>query len=207
MISTVSRDFPFSRNQPLKSAHDWYIRILKNKLIKFKKQEDRTLWLSHGTCCYIRMYINVVAGSFMLCLQRDFYNIDCKIKHKFISGSAPPPSPKRKNSGVHLDNSASQGSRNPLPPCSRVFILPATAFAKAPSVSPPVLVVPRLLILCQNSSHILHICSRFALNKFRTHSDVFYVPQSTKKRERYPVKICIAFQSNLQAIVRRLLGS
>jgi hypothetical protein len=43
MISKVLHDFPFSRNQPLKSAGDWDIRILKNKLIKLKKQEDRTL--------------------------------------------------------------------------------------------------------------------------------------------------------------------
>jgi hypothetical protein len=33
MISKVLRDLPFSRNQPLKSADDQYIRILKNKLI------------------------------------------------------------------------------------------------------------------------------------------------------------------------------
>jgi hypothetical protein len=37
MISKVLRDFPFGRNQPLKSADDQYIRILKNKLIKLKK--------------------------------------------------------------------------------------------------------------------------------------------------------------------------
>jgi hypothetical protein len=43
MISEVLRELPFSRNQPLKSAGDQYIRILKNKLIKLKKQEDRTL--------------------------------------------------------------------------------------------------------------------------------------------------------------------
>jgi hypothetical protein len=44
MISEVLRDFPFSRHQPLKSADDRYIRVLKNKLIKLKKrQEDRTL--------------------------------------------------------------------------------------------------------------------------------------------------------------------
>jgi hypothetical protein len=36
-IATVLRDFPFSRNQPLKSADDQYIRIWKNKLIKLKK--------------------------------------------------------------------------------------------------------------------------------------------------------------------------
>jgi hypothetical protein len=43
MISEVLRDLPFSRNQPLVSADDQYIIILKNKLIKLKKQEDRTL--------------------------------------------------------------------------------------------------------------------------------------------------------------------
>jgi hypothetical protein len=33
-ISNVLRDLPFSRNQPLKSVDDKYIRILKNKLMK-----------------------------------------------------------------------------------------------------------------------------------------------------------------------------
>jgi hypothetical protein len=37
MISNVLRDFPFSQNQPLKSADDWYIRILKNILIELEK--------------------------------------------------------------------------------------------------------------------------------------------------------------------------
>lgn len=31
-------DFPFNVNQPLKSADDKFSRILKNKLIKFKKR-------------------------------------------------------------------------------------------------------------------------------------------------------------------------
>jgi hypothetical protein len=94
----IVRDLPFTQNQPLKSADDKYIIILKNKLIKLKKQEDRTLWLSHGTCSYIRMYINAVAGSVKLCLQHDFYNIIFKIKHKLYiaSGSAPPPPPEEK---------------------------------------------------------------------------------------------------------------
>jgi hypothetical protein len=43
MISKVLCDSPFSRNQPQKSADDQCIRILKNKLIKIKKQEARTL--------------------------------------------------------------------------------------------------------------------------------------------------------------------
>jgi hypothetical protein len=43
VISKGLRDFPFSRNQPSKSADDSYIRIFKNKLVKLKKQEDRTL--------------------------------------------------------------------------------------------------------------------------------------------------------------------
>jgi hypothetical protein len=55
MISEVLHDLPFSRNQPLKSADDWYMRILKNKLIKLKKQEDR-----------IRMHINAAADSVVL---------------------------------------------------------------------------------------------------------------------------------------------
>jgi hypothetical protein len=61
IISKVLRDLPFSRNQPLKLADEQYIRILKNKLIKLKKkQEDRTLWLSHGTCRYtVFVYIYI----------------------------------------------------------------------------------------------------------------------------------------------------
>jgi hypothetical protein len=43
MVSEVLRDFPFSQNEPLKPAYGWYIRVLKNKFIQFKKQEDRTL--------------------------------------------------------------------------------------------------------------------------------------------------------------------
>ena len=38
IISKLLHDLPFSRNQLLKSADDWYIGILKNKLIKLKKQ-------------------------------------------------------------------------------------------------------------------------------------------------------------------------
>jgi hypothetical protein len=36
-IIMILRNFPFSRNQPLQSADDQYIRILKNKLIKLKE--------------------------------------------------------------------------------------------------------------------------------------------------------------------------
>jgi hypothetical protein len=39
MISKILRDFPSSRNQPLKSTDKQYIRILKSKLIKFKKNK------------------------------------------------------------------------------------------------------------------------------------------------------------------------
>jgi hypothetical protein len=42
MISKVLRDLPFSRNQPLKSADDQYINILKNKLIKLKNKKTDT---------------------------------------------------------------------------------------------------------------------------------------------------------------------
>jgi hypothetical protein len=42
MISKVLRDLPLSRNQPLKSADDYYIRMLKNKFKKLKKK-DRAL--------------------------------------------------------------------------------------------------------------------------------------------------------------------
>jgi hypothetical protein len=105
MISEVLRDFPFSRNQPLKSAGDQYIRILENELIPFwRKQEDRTLWLSHGTCSYIRVYINAVAGSVKLFLQHGFYNIIFKIKHKLYipSGSATSPPPRSEKFRVRI---------------------------------------------------------------------------------------------------------
>jgi hypothetical protein len=42
MISNALHDFRFSQNQPLKSADDQYIKILKNELIKYEKQEDGT---------------------------------------------------------------------------------------------------------------------------------------------------------------------
>jgi hypothetical protein len=37
MISKVLPDLPSIQNQLLKLADDWYIRILKNKLIKLKR--------------------------------------------------------------------------------------------------------------------------------------------------------------------------
>jgi hypothetical protein len=53
--------------------------------------------LSHGTCSYIRMYINATANNVMLYLQHNFCNIIFKIKYELYiaSGSAPPP-PKDK---------------------------------------------------------------------------------------------------------------
>jgi hypothetical protein len=39
MISKVLRNFLFSQNQPMKSADDYYIRVLKNKFIKLKKNK------------------------------------------------------------------------------------------------------------------------------------------------------------------------
>jgi hypothetical protein len=36
IISAVLRDFPFSRNNALKSADDWQIGILKNKVEKLR---------------------------------------------------------------------------------------------------------------------------------------------------------------------------
>jgi hypothetical protein len=51
-------------------------------------------WLSHGTCIYIRMYINARAGNVMLqsYLCHNFYNIIFKIIHKlYITSAAPPP--------------------------------------------------------------------------------------------------------------------
>jgi len=36
VILNVALDLSFSRNQPVKSAGDWYIRILRNKFTKFR---------------------------------------------------------------------------------------------------------------------------------------------------------------------------
>jgi hypothetical protein len=99
IIWNFLRDFPFSRNQPLKSPDDWYIRILKNKLIKLKKKKQEELWLSDGTCSYIRMYIHAVADSVMLYLRHYFYKTIFKNKPKWFiaSGLAPlPPTPNEK---------------------------------------------------------------------------------------------------------------
>jgi hypothetical protein len=52
--------------------------------------------LSHGTCSYIRMYINAVANSVMLCLWHDFYNIIFKIRQIIRSLRVNPPPPQRK---------------------------------------------------------------------------------------------------------------
>jgi hypothetical protein len=41
IISKVLHDLPFSRNKLMKLADDQYIRLLKNKLIKFKKKTRR----------------------------------------------------------------------------------------------------------------------------------------------------------------------
>jgi hypothetical protein len=49
MISKFLRDFPFSRNQPLKSADDQYIRILKSKLIILKKKRQDAVTESWNT--------------------------------------------------------------------------------------------------------------------------------------------------------------
>jgi hypothetical protein len=43
MISEVLRDFPFSQNQPLMVADDYYISMLKKKLQKLKKHCDRVM--------------------------------------------------------------------------------------------------------------------------------------------------------------------
>jgi hypothetical protein len=42
MISKVLRDLPFSRNQPLKSVDEYYVRILKHEYIKLKKGKKKT---------------------------------------------------------------------------------------------------------------------------------------------------------------------
>jgi hypothetical protein len=68
----------------------WIINRIK------KKQDGRTLWLSHGTCSYICVYINAVSNSVMLYLRHDCYNIIFIIKYKLLiaSGSVPLPNEK-----------------------------------------------------------------------------------------------------------------
>jgi hypothetical protein len=110
MISKVLRDLPFSWNQPLKSADHCqaYIWFFKNKLIKWKrKQGDRALRLSHGTCSHICTYINAVANTVMVqwYLWCDFYNVIFKLTHKFKNAlGAPPPPPPVKTSECPLDS-------------------------------------------------------------------------------------------------------
>jgi hypothetical protein len=57
MISKVLRDLPISRNQSLKSADDYYIRILKPKFKKCKKKKI-------GHCDYVMEHVGffVVKG-------------------------------------------------------------------------------------------------------------------------------------------------
>jgi hypothetical protein len=83
----------------LKSADDQYIKILKNELIKYEKQEDGTAWLGHLTCSYIRMYMNAVADSVKLYLQRVSCNIIFKMKqitYYSLRITTPPPPCKEK---------------------------------------------------------------------------------------------------------------
>lgn len=45
--TTILRDFPFGKNQPVKSADNLYIRILKKKKValdEIKKSEDQIYW-------------------------------------------------------------------------------------------------------------------------------------------------------------------
>jgi hypothetical protein len=56
-----------------------------------KKQDARTLWLSHGTCSYIQMYKNAVQ-TVLCCTYNMIFITIFKIKHKLYiaSGAAPP---------------------------------------------------------------------------------------------------------------------
>jgi hypothetical protein len=84
----------------------WLVQLnFEKQIIKLKKQEDRIMWMSRGTCSYICMYINAAADSVMLDLQHDCITI-FKIKHKLYiaSGSPPPPLPPKWNFWVHAWN-------------------------------------------------------------------------------------------------------
>jgi hypothetical protein len=53
--------------------------------------------MSHGTCSYVRMYINAAADCVMLYSQHDFYNIIFKIEYKLYIASGQHPPPRKKN--------------------------------------------------------------------------------------------------------------
>jgi hypothetical protein len=84
--------------------------------------------LSHGTCSYIRMYINAVAGSVMLYLQHDFRNIRFKIEHNLYMASGPaPPHPPRtpavKNSDcAHAETSSCCDNKTRLQPYTFILL-------------------------------------------------------------------------------------
>jgi hypothetical protein len=50
--------------------------------------------LSHGTCSYIRMYINTVADSVMVCLRHDFCNMMFQNQTQIIDSLRVTPLPK-----------------------------------------------------------------------------------------------------------------
>ena len=78
-ISNVLRDLPVSPRQTLKSADDWFIRILKNKVKKPRKSEtnlkksrsDQILWFKLGErvmyhAVHTHTHINAGANNVML---------------------------------------------------------------------------------------------------------------------------------------------
>ena len=82
MISYMLHLLPFRQNQPLKSADDWYFRILKNKIIKFKEQEKWTLWLSHAICNYTEWSKSIcvpdVYSTILRCTETFWSSCICK---------------------------------------------------------------------------------------------------------------------------------
>jgi hypothetical protein len=52
MISNILSDFPYSLNQPLKSAHDEYIWILKNIINKIEKARKKI-----GHCDWVTEHV------------------------------------------------------------------------------------------------------------------------------------------------------
>jgi hypothetical protein len=105
MTSNVLRDLPFIRDQPLKLADDWYIRILKNKRRQPHELKNNQLrpydlnWVrDHVAVC---MYINAATDSVTLQLYvwRDICNIVFKTIHTHTYSHPPPPTPKCKKSG------------------------------------------------------------------------------------------------------------
>jgi hypothetical protein len=101
--SNILRDFPFSQNQPMKSADDQYIRILKNKLIKLKNRKTGHCdWVTERVVMFVCIYIQLQAA---LCCTYSVIFITELLKSNinYIQPQGQPlPPPQGKYLGAHL---------------------------------------------------------------------------------------------------------